>query len=107
MYIIKFYPKTLVMTGHINNVESVNGIEEQRIAVKGKEHNINGIEHNFTIVLFADALMVDNKRQYIYKLHSDGITTAKTPPIFCTLGVEKIENDINAFLELINKVLNK
>ena len=96
----------LIMTGHINNVESVNGIEEQRIAVKGKEHNINGIEHNFTIVLFADALLVDNKRQYIYKFHTDGIITAKTPQIF-TEEEERMENDVNAFLERINKVLNK
>jgi len=107
MYIIKFYPKTLIMTAHINNVESVNGIEEQRIAVKGKEHNINGIEHNFTIVLFADAILVDNKRQYIYKFQSDGITTAKTPPMFLDEGEERMENDANAFLEQINKVLNK
>lgn len=107
MYIVKFYPKNLIMTSHVNSVEDVNGVVEQRIAVKGKEHNITGIEHNFTIVLWADVKIVDGKRQYVYDFHSNGITTTKTPPDFLEEGEERMENDANAFLEKINKVLNK
>lgn len=107
MYIIKYYPKNLIMTGHVANFEKENGITEQRVAVKGSEHNKAGIEHNFTVVLFADVMMLDSKRQYIYHFHSDGITTAKTPPMFLDEGEERMENDANAFLERINRVLNK
>ncbi len=107
MYIIKYYPKNLIMTGHVANFEKENGITEQRIAVKGSEHNKAGIEHNFTVVLFADVMLLDNKRQYIYHFHSDGITTAKTPPMFLNEGEERMGNDMNEFLERINKVLNK
>ena len=81
------------MTGHVANFEKENGISEQRISVKGSEHNKAGIEHNFTIVLFADVMTLDNKRSYIYHFHSDGITTAKTPPMFLNEGEERMENE--------------
>ena len=107
MYIIKYYPKTLIMTAHVGNIEKENGVTEQRIAVKGSEHNKAGVDANFTIVLFADVKLVDNKRRYVYNFHSDGLTTAKTPPMFLEEGEEWMDNDTNAFLERINKVLNK
>ena len=94
------------MTAHVANFEAGAGVIEQRIAVKGNEHNRAGIEHNFTIVLFADVMLLDNKRQYVYKFQSDGITTAKTPP-FISEGEDRMDNDAAAFLERIKKVLNK
>ena len=106
MYIIKYYPKNLIMTAHVANFETNGGITEQRIAVKGNEHNKAGIEHNFTITLFADVRLEDNKRNYVYEFQSNGVTTAKTPP-FIAQGEERMDNDANAFLERINKVLNK
>jgi len=82
IFLIKKYPKDILVTGHSANVETETGVLERRMAVKGNEWNKTGVEKDFTIVVFADVMMKDNKRDYIFNLLSDGTTSAKTPQYF-------------------------
>lgn len=103
--LIKKYPKDIFVTGHSANVETETGVLERRMAVKGGEWNKNGIESMFTVVMFAEAKMLDNNnRKYTLVLNSDGTTSAKTPPMFFE-GVSEIENDCNEIIKEINRVL--
>lgn len=104
--LIKKYPKDIIITAHTTSPDSDNG-SLQKISVKGSEWNKAGIEHVFTIVLFADVKVIEGKRKYVFTFNSDGNTTAKTPPMFLTEDEEFAENDANAFLVRINKVLNE
>ena len=106
LYLIKKYNKEIIISGHINNVESVNGVEERRLAIKGKEHNVTGIEHAFSLVVFSDVFRdpLTNKPSYKFIFNSDGITTAKTPPIFLEEDEEDMENDS---FKLLTRVRDK
>jgi hypothetical protein len=108
MYIIKRYPKDILMSAHYEWVETEEGAVEKRIAVKGKEWK-GMIESNFTIVHYADMkVTADKKREYFITLNSDGKSSAKTPPMFLTNEMEQdIPNDANAFLERVREILNK
>lgn len=104
-YIIKNYPKDIIVTAHHEWIETDEGAVEKRIATKGKEWK-GMIEKDYTIVVYADMKMKDNKRTYIIKLQTDGKDSAKTPPMFIEDDQLEIENDSNAFLERIRKVLS-
>src|SRR6056297_2898765 len=56
LYLITKYPKDILITGHSSNIETDAGVEERRIAVKGKEMNYAGVESKFTIVLIVDVM---------------------------------------------------
>lgn len=109
MYVIKNYPKFLVVSAHYEWVETENGAREKRIMVPGGKWK-GMIEKDFTIVLFTDLLMVDEKRKYIIELNSNGETSAKTPPMFLAdpedMGVEQIPNDFQIFVDRVEKVIN-
>lgn len=109
MYVIKNFPKYLVVTAHYEWVETENGAREKRIMVPGGKWK-GMIEKDFTIVTFTDLTMVDNKRNYIIQLNSNGETSAKTPPMFLDdpedMGVEQIPNDFQIFIDRVEKVLN-
>jgi hypothetical protein len=109
LFVIRNYPKDIFIVSHYENIEDVNGVIEKRIAVKGREHKAVGIERDFTIVVFTDVIKVDNKRNYIFNLLTDGVTTAKTPPMFLIGEYESdiTENDCNKFLQHIHNTLNK
>ena len=100
MFLIKKYPKDIIVSGHSANVETETGVLERRMAVKGNEWNKTGVEKDFTIVVFADVMMKDNKRDYIFNLLSDGTTSAKTPPIFLPEGKEIIAIVCYGFLTI-------
>lgn len=106
MFLIKKYPKDILVTGHSANVETETGVLERRMAVKGNEWNKTGVEKDFTIVVFADVVFKDSKRDYVFNLLSDGTTSAKTPPIFLPDGKEIIPNDCNEFLNSIRTTLS-
>jgi len=108
LYLITKYPKDILITGHSSNIETDAGVEERRIAVKGKEWNYAGVESKFTIVLFVDVMRdpVSGKANYIFELNSDGRTSAKTPPIFIEEGEEHVENDANKFLKRVRDKLS-
>lgn len=108
LFLIKNYPKDIIILAHYENIESDEGVIEKRIAVKGKEHNKTGIERAFTIVLFTDILKIDEKSHYIFNLQTDGKSSAKTPPMFITKEYEEArsENDTDKFLQHIRNVLN-
>ena len=105
MYLIRKYPKDIIVVAHSANVETEEGVMERRIAVKGNEWNKTGIEKDFTVVVFADVKMNSGKREYVLNLLSDGKTSAKTPPIFIEDDTDSIPNDVNAFLQHIRQVL--
>ena len=103
MKLIKLVPKDVLMTAHYQLVQIDGGNStEKRIGVKGNEHNVTGIEGNFTMVVFADMKLVDNKRNFIYKLLTSGNDTAKTPPYLIeALGGEEIPNDAKLVIDAI------
>jgi len=105
-YIIKHYPKHLIVTAHYELIEGEVGAIEKRIMVKGREWK-GMIEKEYTIVQYADMKVVDGKRKYYITLNSDGLSSAKTPPMFLNEGEEEIENDYNIFIERIKEKLNK
>jgi hypothetical protein len=106
MFLIKKYPKDIIVTAHSANVETDEGVAERRIAVKGNEWNKTGVEKDFTIVTFAEVRMGSGKREYVLDLLSDGRTSAKTPPIFLKEGVETMTNDANELLQHIRTILS-
>lgn len=106
MYIIKKFPKHIVVTAHYEWVENEKGAIEKRVMVKGKEWK-GMIEKEFTIVHFTDMKLDDNKREYFLELHSDGQSSAKTPPIFSEEGIDKIPNDYKTFIDKVDEVLKK
>jgi hypothetical protein len=106
LFIIKKYPKDIIVTAHSANVETENGVAERRIAIKGNEWNKTGVEKEFTIVTFAEVKMGTGKREYVLDLLSDGKTSAKTPPIFMKDGEDSIPNDANELLQYVRTILN-
>lgn len=105
MYLIKKYPKHIIVTAHYEWVESDEGAVEKRIMVKGKEWK-GMVEKEFTIVHYADMSVVDGKRNYFITLNSDGKSSAKTPPMFLDDSQDRIDNDYNEFILKVNKILN-
>ena len=101
--LVKLVPRDVFVTAHYQIVQIDNGASsEKRIGVKGNEHNVVGIERDFTMVIFGDVKFIDNKRSYIYRLLTQGNDTAKTPPYLVEkLGSEEIPNDANVVLEAI------
>ena len=91
------------MAAHSQNVENQEGIMERRIAVQGKHWNKQGVESEFSMVLFTDTKrdLLENKMKYNLVFNSDGVTTAKTPIRFLGNEEETIENDAQKVLERI------
>lgn len=105
-YIIKKYPKHIIVTGHYEWVETEEGAIEKRLAVKGKEWK-GMLEKDYTVVHYADMTVKEGKREYFITLNGDGKSSAKTPPMFLEEGEEKIVNDYNLFIDRVNDKLNK
>jgi len=105
MFLIKKYPKDIIVTAHCEWIEVDEGLVEKVIAVKAKEWR-GKIEKEFTVVNFTDMKIVDGKRIYQIVFNSDGRTSAKTPPIFLQEGEDFIENDYVVVLERVRKILN-
>jgi hypothetical protein len=105
-YIIKKYPKHIIVLGHYEWVETEEGAIEKRLAVKGKEWK-GMLEKDYTIVHYADMTVKEGKREYFITLNGDGKSSAKTPPMFLEEGEEKIVNDYNLFIDRVNDKLNK
>ena len=105
LYLIKLYPKDIIVSAHYEWVETEEGAVEKRIMVKGKEWK-GMIEKDFTIVHYADMKIVDGKRKYTIQLNSDGKSSAKTPPIFLNEGEDEMENDYKPFLEKMRHILD-
>ncbi len=106
LYLVKNVRKHIVVTAHYEWVETDEGAVEKRIMVKGKEWK-GMVEKDFTIVNYADMKVSDKKRTYYITLNSDGKTSAKTPPMFLdSEEQDTMENDYNAFIVKVNKILN-
>jgi len=106
LFLVRKYPKHIIVTAHYEWVEAEEGVIEKRIMVKGKEWK-GMVEKDFTIVHYADLIVKDGKRNYFITLNSDGKSSAKTPPMFLTeIEGDRIENNYKNFIEVIDKVLN-
>lgn len=105
MFIVKKYPKDILLTAHYEWVEADEGAVEKRIAVKGKEWK-GMIEKEFTIVTYADTQLKDNKPVYSLKLNTDGKDSAKCPPVFLVDEKNLIPNDSNELLSHVRNILN-
>lgn len=106
LFMIKKFPKHIVVIAHYEWVEAEQGVIERNIKVKGKEWK-GLIDKEFTIVHYADMKIVDEKRQYFIELHSDGTSSAKTPLMFTLEGEETMSNDYNTFIERVDKKLSE
>jgi len=106
LYMVKKFPKHIVVTAHYEWVENEKGAIEKRIMVKGKEWK-GMVEKEFTITHFVDMKIEDGKRKYIIELNSDGESSGKTPPIFQNEGEETIPNDYRPFIARVEERLNK
>lgn len=105
MFIIKKYPKDIFLTAHYEWIQTEEGAIEKRIKVKGKEWE-GMIEKEFTIVMYTDVRIKDEKKYYNLKLNTDGKDSAKCPPIFVENEQDIIPNDCSKFLEHVRTVLN-
>ena len=105
MFIIKKYPKDIFLTAHYEWIQTEEGAIEKRVKVKGKEWE-GMIEKEFTIVLYSDIQINDEKRSYNLKLNTDGKDSAKCPPIFVIDNQNIIPNDCNKFLNHVREILN-
>jgi len=106
LFMIKKFPKHIIVAAHYEWVEDTSGAIEKRIMVKGREWK-GLIEKEFTVVHYADMKFVDEKRQYYIELHSDGKSSGKTPPMFVNEGEETMENDYAPFLDRVDKKLSE
>lgn len=106
-YVIRRYPKDIIVTAHSEKVEVEGNIVEERISIKGKEWKQGGgVERDYTLVLYADVdISDDSNRSYFFRLNSDGIISAKTPPVLFD-GKETIENDCSLVLKEIDDKFN-
>lgn len=110
LYLIKRFPKHVVVSAHYDWVETENGAEEKRLAVPGGRWK-GKIEREFTIVHFTEMNIVDDKRNYYIVFNSDGRSSAKTPPIFLAdpedMGIETMPNDYTLVIDRVNERLSK
>ena len=105
-FILKKYPKDILVTSHYEWVQAEEGAVEKRIKVKGKEWE-GLVEKEFTIVTYADMRMKDGKKEYDLRINTEGKDSAKCPPIFMIDDKDTINNDANAFLQHIRTILNQ
>jgi len=107
MYILKRYPKDIIVSAHSEWIETEEGAIEKRISVKGKEWK-GLVEKEFTLVHYTDMKVnTDKKRQYFFTLNSDGKSSAKTPPMFLeNENQNEIDNDAWTFLQRVREVLS-
>lgn len=97
--LIKKVPKEVFVTAHYE-ILGVEGIQEKRIKVKGREWE-GTIEKEFTVVLYADSKIQEGQKpQYIFHLALEG-ASAKCPPDIFGEDVVHIQNDSKAVLDKV------
>ena len=106
LFMIKKFPKHIIVTAHYEWVETEQGAIEKRITVKGKEWK-GLIEKEFTLVHYVDMKIENEKRNYFIELHSDGTSSGKTPPMFVEENEERIANNYAPFIERVEKKLSE
>lgn len=97
---IKSIKKEVFITGHYE-ILGIEGAQEKRIKVKGKEWE-GLVEKAFTVVLYGDNKFTDKNVDYFFNLIGE-CTSAKCPPGLFGEGVIKVENDCNILYEKIQE----
>lgn len=103
-FIMKKYPKDIIVTAHYEWIQNEGGAVEKRIKVKGKEWE-GLVEKDYTIVSFVDMRIKDNKKEYFFSLNTDGKDSAKCPPMFLKDDTNITTNDSNEFLQHVRYIL--
>ena len=110
LFLIKKFPKHIVVTAHYDWVEAESGAIEKRLSVPGGKWK-GKVEKDFTVVHYTEMNIIDDKRNYYIILNSDGKTSGKTPPIFQenpeSLENETMPNDYSVFIDRVNERLSK
>lgn len=97
---IKSIKKEVFITGHYE-ILGIEGAQEKRIKVKGKEWE-SLVEKAFTVVLYGDNKFTDKGVEYFFNLIGEG-TSAKCPPKLLGEGIVKVENDCKMIYDRILK----
>lgn len=91
----------MFITGHYEFLD-IEGQQEKRAKVKGKEWE-GLIEKEFTMVVYADRKLDDNKKvQAWFDLSLEG-TSSKCPPAIFGEDVHRIPNDCRIMLDKIKE----
>lgn len=102
--LIKQAEKEIFVTGHYE-ILNIEGEPEKRLKVLGKEHE-GRIEAHFTVVLYADGRIKDNKPDFFFKTTGEGLS-AKCPPAIFGEGVFRVPNDSKLVLDKIVEFAKK
>ena len=106
---IRDYPKTVIITAHID--EAFNDMGQRQTDVKSYGKMIKDMEipSFFTTVLITDILVKDGDREYTFRTQSLGNDPVKSPVIFKKDGAIEnalpfnITNDIKQVIDLLDK----
>lgn len=100
--IIKRIKKEVFVTAHYE-ILGIEGSQEKRVKIKGKEHEGN-VEKDFTIVLYADRKLEGDKKQVNawFDLALEN-SSAKCPPDIFGADVFQIPNDSKLILDKIKE----
>jgi hypothetical protein len=101
---IKAADKEVIVTGHYE-VLNVEGEPEKRLKVLGKEHE-GRIESHFTIVLYADGRIKDNKPDFFFKTTGEGLS-AKCPPAIFGEEIFRVPNDSKVVVDKVVEFAKK
>ncbi len=102
---VKKCEKEVFLTAHYE-VLGVEGNQEKRVKVKGKEWE-GQIEKDFTIVMYADNKFDDTgKPEYYYNLVQEN-TSCKCPPDIFGATIYKIPNDCSIILDKIQEFVGE
>jgi hypothetical protein len=100
---IKAINKEVIVTAHYEWVQDEGGAKERRVKVKGREWE-GVVEKEFTLVLYADNKVVNNKPIYSFHTFLED-SSAKCPPGMFPEGSYTIDNNshtvLNAILEFV------
>jgi hypothetical protein len=107
--VIRDYPKTIIITAHID--DAFNDMGQRQIDVKSYGKMIKDMEipSFFTTVLITDVLIKDSNREYVFRTQSLGNDPVKSPVIFkenneiVTALPFNIPNDIKYVIKELNK----
>lgn len=101
MRLVKRCPKHVFLTGHYEMID-IEGAQEKRAKVKGKEWE-GLVEKEFTIVMYGDRRLDENKKvQAWFDINLDGSSAKCFPDLFGE-DVHRIPNDCKYILDKINE----
>lgn len=103
---IKDMQKDVIITAHYEYVgDELTGMREKRVKTKGKEWE-GMIEKDYTIVIYSQARPntdPSKRPEFYFRLVTDGMNSAKTPPDIFGIDVLEIGNDSKILFDKIQE----